>query len=338
MVPGAVRGDAGRRCVPLQGPGPLSGSHLAGLSRYGRGVPGRAGRARPAARRAGRRHVRPLPRVLHRRHGGHVRRRHLLRHLHDLLGRRGRISAGERRRLLLPRRKPGVRRQGPAGRGRAAPSAQDHRVRYPRAVPVPRRAADQLRGRGRARPRAAGRHLIGGTAAHGARRHHQAARYRGAGLHVRHHRAAEGRHARSCLADVGLCQRLPGGVPGAERGRASRHVASAGGASHRALDVDVPAAGGRRGPAHRRGGRGPAAARSTRCSRPSSTWCRASWRRSPRRSSSACSAAPTPSASPMPRPCASASAIAASGGLARSRGSRWARSTVSPRISCSASC
>ena len=36
VVLGAVRGDAGRRRVSLQGPGPLSGRHLAGLSRYGR--------------------------------------------------------------------------------------------------------------------------------------------------------------------------------------------------------------------------------------------------------------------------------------------------------------
>ena len=255
MVRRPLRGDAGTRRTSLQGSGHLSGRDLARLPAPGVGISRRPRSARAAARQPGRRHGGSLLGILDLRHGRAVRRCGLLRHLHDLLGQRSRIPARKRRRRFLLRGKSGIRRQAAEhGKPRTA-NSQDHRLRYAGNVSIYRRAPDQLRRSSCARPRAPGgnaepanfpRRTGGGRAGGG---------YRRSRLYLGHDRGAKRRDARSRLADVGICQFLSGSVSRTQHRRASRGSAPADGAPHRALDVDLLAAGRRDHSAYRRGGR-----------------------------------------------------------------------------------
>ena len=162
-----ARGRASR-CggAALQGFRTLSGSHLAQVSRRRRSVCARIDLARNRGRRPDRHHGRPLLRIFRRRHGGPVRRRDHVRHLHDLLADRSAASARECRRQAVHRRKPGICRQGSRSRKSDDRSAQDHRRRHARDVSLSRRAHPVVRGPKGARRRIAAKAAGAVRAAH----------------------------------------------------------------------------------------------------------------------------------------------------------------------------
>ena len=144
----------------------------------------------PARRRLG--HRRQLPGVALHRSRHHVGGRRHQRHLHDRLAPAGRVHRERQRHPLLLRRERGAARQDP-GSPRPLPAAgEDLRVRHGGPARLPRRAGDAVRGAAGAR-RALRARAPRCLRPHG--RDRPARRPGDPGLHLGHHRPAQGRHA-----------------------------------------------------------------------------------------------------------------------------------------------